>query len=78
MIFGISLYLCIVLIVATYQKWVTSPVIVSFAKSPTPVWKIPFPAITVCPETKSRQRIYNFTDYYHKLRESPENMTEKE
>ncbi|KAF5291426.1 hypothetical protein FQR65_LT01737 [Abscondita terminalis] len=55
-----SLFLCVMLIVSTYEKWVTSPVIVSFAKTSTPVWKIPFPAITVCPETKTRQRLQLF------------------
>ncbi|KAF2887320.1 hypothetical protein ILUMI_18853 [Ignelater luminosus] len=74
----ISLYLCISSIVQTYIKWKTSPVIVSFAKSPTPVWQVPFPAVTICPETKVRQRVFNFTDAYHKYNEDPENMTAEE
>lgn len=77
-VLAISLYLCVYLIAKTYEKWTTSPVIVSFAKSPTPVWKIPFPAITVCPETKAKQRVYNFTDAYHKYHENRDNMTEQE
>ncbi|KAK5641659.1 hypothetical protein RI129_010206 [Pyrocoelia pectoralis] len=78
LVIGSSLYLCIKLILATYDKWITSPVIVSFARSPTPVWQIPFPAVTVCPETKTLQRVYNFTHEYHRFHENPENMTEEE
>ncbi|KAK4874086.1 hypothetical protein RN001_013446 [Aquatica leii] len=78
LVIATSLCLCIMLIVSTYQKWVMSPVIVSFARSSTPVWKIPFPAITVCPETKTKQRVYNFTNEYHRFNEHPENMTEEE
>lgn len=66
-LFVFSLYLCVYLIVDTYRKWETSPVIVSFAQSPTPVWGIPFPAVTICSETKSRQRKFNFTEAYHEM-----------
>lgn len=66
-LFCISLYICISLIIQTWIKWDQTPVLVSFAQSPTPVWQVPFPAITICSETKIRQRVYNFTDYYHKV-----------
>lgn len=77
-VIGISIYINVYMIRDTYQKWVTSPVIVSFAKSPTPVWQVPFPAVTICPVTKSKQTIFNFTDLYHRVRENPENVTEEE
>ncbi|KAL1488811.1 hypothetical protein ABEB36_014607 [Hypothenemus hampei] len=81
-LFCISLYICINLIIQTYIKWDTSPVLVSFARSPTPVWQVPFPAVTVCSETKSRQREYNFTENYHKMlneiRGENETMTDEE
>ncbi|BFF90118.1 pickpocket protein 28 [Drosophila madeirensis] len=50
--FVISIYGCATLIVSAYTKWTETPVIVSFAEKSTPVWNIPFPAITVCSETK--------------------------
>ncbi|XP_045477140.1 pickpocket protein 28-like [Harmonia axyridis] len=62
--FAVSLYFCVSLIYQTWLKWELSPVLVSFARSPTPVWRIPFPAVTVCPETKSRQRFFNYTKAY--------------
>ena len=51
--FLISITGCSVLIYNIYNKWQLSPVVVSFAETSTPIWKIPFPAITICPETKN-------------------------
>lgn len=44
-----------------------SPVIVSFAETATPIWDVPFPAITICPETKTRKDIFNFGDAFEEL-----------
>lgn len=63
--FGISLVLCGFLIHNVWIKWDQSPVIVSFAEKTTPVYAIPFPAITICPETKTYVRLFNFTEMYH-------------
>ncbi|KAK9709693.1 Amiloride-sensitive sodium channel [Popillia japonica] len=73
----ICLYLSADMIMQTYVKWDNSPVIVSFAQSPTPVGNIPFPAITLCSETKAKQTSFNFTYYYHLYRGGG-NMTDKE
>lgn len=62
-----SLFFCGQLIWNVYVKWDTSPVIVSFAEKSTPVWQIPFPAVTICPETKAKQTVFNFTDVYHQI-----------
>lgn len=35
--------------------------------STSSMWDIPFPAVTVCPETKSVKRELNFTELYHKF-----------
>ncbi|ERL89696.1 hypothetical protein D910_07059, partial [Dendroctonus ponderosae] len=77
-LFSISLYICINLIIQTYIKWDTSPVLVSFARSPTPVWQVPFPAVTVCSETKAKQTQYNFTHFYHQMIGGNNSMTEEE
>ncbi|XP_018572880.1 pickpocket protein 28-like [Anoplophora glabripennis] len=76
-LFCISLYICIDLIIKTWEKWDTSPVLVSFARSPTPVWQIPFPAVTICSETKTKQTVYNFTDTFDKYR-MQHNLTDLE
>ncbi|XP_028141320.1 pickpocket protein 28-like isoform X2 [Diabrotica virgifera virgifera] len=77
-LFCISLYVCVDLIIKTWLKWDQSPVLVSFARSPTPVWQVPFPAITICSETKARQTVYNFTQAYNRFIQYPENMTAEE
>ncbi|XP_017770397.1 PREDICTED: pickpocket protein 28-like [Nicrophorus vespilloides] len=61
-----SVCLCTYLIMKTYNKWERSPVIVSFATKQTPIWQIPFPAVTICPETKCLQSEFNFTKLYLK------------
>ncbi|XP_073811880.1 pickpocket protein 28-like [Musca autumnalis] len=51
-IFIISIYFCSSIIAKIYSKWCETPVIVSFSEKSTPIWSIPFPAVTICPETK--------------------------
>ncbi|XP_073811879.1 pickpocket protein 28-like [Musca autumnalis] len=51
-IFIITIYFCTSIIVKIYIKWCDTPVIVSFSEKSTPIWSIPFPAVTICPETK--------------------------
>ncbi|XP_072396599.1 pickpocket protein 28-like [Diabrotica undecimpunctata] len=60
---GISLFLCISLIMSIYIKWENSPIIVSFATKETPIWQTPFPVLTICPETKATPNKFN----YHKF-----------
>lgn len=55
------------LIFNVWMKWQLSPVIVSFDEKSTPIWHIPFPAVTICPETKARTDILNFTQSYTNL-----------
>lgn len=61
------MYGCGKLILNVYVKWDQSPVIVSFAEKSTPVWEIPFPAVTICPETKANVSLLNFTALYHHM-----------
>uniref|UniRef100_A0A182QS19 Pickpocket n=1 Tax=Anopheles farauti TaxID=69004 RepID=A0A182QS19_9DIPT len=68
--FLLSVYGCGRLIQNIYRKWEQTPVIVSFAEKSTPVWQIPFPAVTICPETKTRSEYLNFTDVYLQMNET--------
>lgn len=38
-----------------WKKWEESPVIVSIDDTQAPIWKIPFPAVTMCVEQKFRK-----------------------
>lgn len=49
-----------------WRKWQDSPVIVSFAESSTPVWQVPFPAVTICSEAKSQNKLFNLTNAIYK------------
>lgn len=51
--FFISLIACIYLMSSTYAKWQSAPILVSFNERATPAWQVPFPAITICPESKT-------------------------
>lgn len=66
-VFVIATYFSAVLIKETWDKWEDTPVIVSFSEKSTPVWAIPFPAVTICPETKAQIDKFNFTDTYRKI-----------
>lgn len=62
------------------QKREESPVIVSFNEVPVPIWQIPFPAISICLETKARYDLFQFTHTYLKLmkNDSLEKFTKQE
>ncbi|VVC92109.1 pickpocket protein 28 isoform X2 [Leptidea sinapis] len=78
--FTCCVVLCSILIWKVWIKWNISPVIVSFAETSTPVWQIPYPAVTVCFETKAMQTVFNFTEYYHQYNNEStyQNLTEEE
>ncbi|XP_039453698.1 pickpocket protein 28-like [Culex pipiens pallens] len=57
----LSIYGCARLIQNIYYRWDHKPVIVSFDEKPTSVLQIPFPAVTICPETKFRPECLNFS-----------------
>ncbi|XP_074027635.1 pickpocket protein 28-like [Leptinotarsa decemlineata] len=76
-VFSITLAACVYAIHEVYQKWVKSPVIVSFATKETPIYSIPFPAVTICSETKSILEHYNHTKMIGKSVRG-ENLTDNE
>ncbi|XP_069695435.1 pickpocket protein 28-like isoform X2 [Periplaneta americana] len=71
--FFISLIAVTYFIVQVWIKWNTNPVLVTFSEVATPVWEIPFPAITICPEVKVKSTVFSFSDAYYK-----ENKTDEE
>lgn len=78
--FAISLIVCGKLILDTWKKWDRFPVIVTFAEKSTPIWEIPFPSVTICPETKVKQTIFNYTSFCNIVDENHSflNLTEEE
>ncbi|KAL1396785.1 hypothetical protein pipiens_010268 [Culex pipiens pipiens] len=68
-VFAMSVGSCAFLIHQTYDKWDQTPVIVSFAEKSTPVWQIPFPAVTICPQTKVDINLFNFTKEFEEFKQ---------
>lgn len=66
--FLLSIFFCARIISKVWQKWDRNPVIVTFAESSTPIWQIPFPAVTICLQTKTQSNLFNFTDTYRMIR----------
>lgn len=60
----VSFLICVILLSNVLSRWSDDPLIVSLTDKPEPIWEIPFPAITICPETKTKTSIFNFTEYY--------------
>lgn len=81
MALGSSLFGCGLLIHQLYDKWDQSPVIVSFSEKSTPIYEIPFPSVTICPETKANKTMIDFTKAYHEMLSKtrpPYNITDQE
>ncbi|XP_055382439.1 pickpocket protein 28-like [Condylostylus longicornis] len=54
-----SMYYGTILTIQTWTNWYNNPVIVGLAESSTPIWEIPFPAVTICPLIKYQQYYKN-------------------
>lgn len=53
-------------VVSVYEQclvFLHTPVLMSIDSSPTPVWHLPFPAITVCSENQVRPSFFDFHDF---------------
>ncbi|KAF5291550.1 hypothetical protein FQR65_LT01863 [Abscondita terminalis] len=66
------------LIYKSYMKWKTSPIVVTLAMTETPIWQIPFPAVTICPELKSNSKVFNYSNVYFKLSANETVTTDEE
>lgn len=53
---------CSYQIFETFQKWQENPVIVSIDENSTPIWSVPFPAVTICPEISFKKSLFNFSN----------------
>ncbi|XP_055843608.1 pickpocket protein 28-like isoform X2 [Episyrphus balteatus] len=73
----ISISLCYYLIGNIFNQRTKTPVIVTFNEKVTPVWDIPFPTVTICPETKYHTNLFNYTKVYQKVKDK-QNLTKEE
>lgn len=59
---------CFISIKSVYIRWKNFPLIISFDTEAMPVYEIPFPSIIICPQFKTNQRLFNFTDVYNRAK----------
>ncbi|PSN34454.1 hypothetical protein C0J52_20177 [Blattella germanica] len=76
--FLVSLAFVTYFVSQTWNKWQTSPVFVTFAETSSPVWDIPFPAVTICPEIKIKRTVLNFTSLCFNLNKSIDEIEDYE
>lgn len=72
MVFFVLIYAYVHLTRNIYDKWNETPVIVTFDDKSSAVWKIPFPAVTVCSEVKIQKKKFNFSHVFSKYRRMDE------
>ncbi|XP_065087707.1 pickpocket protein 28-like [Ochlerotatus camptorhynchus] len=65
---GVSFISCWFLALTTYHKWCENPVVIVYAPQLSPVSTIPFPAITICPLTKTRVEAFNLTEVFEMVK----------
>ncbi|CAD0197338.1 unnamed protein product [Chrysodeixis includens] len=56
-----SMSICVYQISKVWYKWQTSPVIVTVSEHLVPVGKVPFPSVTICPQSKCMRVMYDYT-----------------
>lgn len=49
------------MVVEVCEKWIETPVLVSLATKDTAIHKVPFPAVTICPESKISRSCVNYS-----------------
>jgi acid-sensing ion channel, other len=59
-IFSLSLIACFFVVHEIYSKWQVNPSIF-IVNEETSIYDIPFPAVTICPETKVKKKFVDFT-----------------
>uniref|UniRef100_A0A182QC31 Pickpocket n=1 Tax=Anopheles farauti TaxID=69004 RepID=A0A182QC31_9DIPT len=74
----LSVYGCGSLIATVYEKWRRDPIVVTFAEKLTPIYDIPFPAVTVCPITKVKSSELNFTSVYQRVVNENASITDED
>lgn len=76
--FSLSVWLCGASIHNIWLKWHNNPVSMSFTEKEVPISAIPFPTVTICPETKTNVTKLNVTATYHTLMDNSMNLTDIE
>lgn len=63
--FGLSVCFCGLSIWHVSLRWKENPVTMCFTEKPGPISKIPFPTVTICPETKAHVNKFDVTNAFN-------------
>lgn len=66
-IFTVSISFCAFQISNIWKRWNQDPVIVSFNENLIPIIQIPFPAVTICHQVKTRKELFNYGTIQDKI-----------
>ncbi|KAJ3655391.1 hypothetical protein Zmor_014523 [Zophobas morio] len=64
----LSMCCCTFMIYKIWQKYENNPIVINFSSKQLSVYDVPFPAVTICPESKSSSLTFNYSDVYYKIR----------
>ncbi|XP_001851494.2 pickpocket protein 28 [Culex quinquefasciatus] len=70
-IFATTLYFAGTNIVEAWIKWEKNPVKIVSAEHVTYSWEVPFPAVTICPQTKSKKSLFDIGKSYRETEGNP-------
>ncbi|XP_053687608.1 pickpocket protein 28-like isoform X2 [Sabethes cyaneus] len=68
LLFVLSLYFCLIYMYSIVEKWLDNPIIVSFDRDHSSIYSVPFPAVTICPETKVKASVLNVSHTFQLVR----------
>lgn len=67
-IYAFAIWCTYSLVSERYIRWSKNPVIISFDKRFESISEVPFPAVTICPETKSIKKQFNYTRVLNEIK----------
>lgn len=76
--FILSTSLCVISISSIWRKWNETPVTISFSEHNIPISSIPFPTVTICPETKAQKSKLDLFNAYHMMKTKKSNLSDIE
>ena len=72
-----SIWLCGSSIQDMWHRWNQNPVQISFTEKDLPISSIPFPSVTLCPETKAKHDKLDVDSALYDLRKSMTNFSDE-
>lgn len=70
--------MCITFIHNTWDQWNDNPVTMSFTEKERPISAVPFPTVTICPETKVSKLKFDVSEQLDDMLESKSNLSQVE